>query len=70
VRALGGPVTAPSANRAGEAPPTTAADVLAVFDGAVDLVLDGGPTAGGPASTVVDVTTARPRVLRHGAVAI
>jgi L-threonylcarbamoyladenylate synthase len=70
VRALGGPVTAPSANRAGAAPPTTAADVLAVFGGAIDLVLDGGVTAGGPASTVVDVTTATPRVLRHGAVAI
>ena len=70
VSALGGPVTAPSANLEGAAPPTTAADVLRVFDGAIDLVLDGGATAGGPASTVVDVTAESPRVLRQGAVSI
>ena len=70
VSALAGPLTAPSANLEGAAPPTTAADVLRVFDGAIDLVLDGGATAGGPASTVVDVTAASPRVLRHGAVSI
>jgi L-threonylcarbamoyladenylate synthase len=70
VRALGAPVTAPSANRAGAAPATTAADVLRVFDGAIDLVLDGGATGGGPASTVVDVTTEAPRVLRQGAISI
>jgi L-threonylcarbamoyladenylate synthase len=68
VRALGAPVTAPSANLAGAAPPTRAAAVLAVFDGAIDLVLDGGATAGGPPSTVVDVTADTVRVLRRGAV--
>ena len=70
VRALGGPVTAPSANRGGATPPTTAADVLRVFDGAIDFVLDAGATVGGLASTVVDVTGAVPRVLRQGAVPI
>ena len=68
VRALGSPLTAPSANLADAAPPTTAAAVLAAFDGAVDLVLDGGATAGGPPSTVVDVTSDASRVLRQGAV--
>jgi L-threonylcarbamoyladenylate synthase len=68
VSALGSPLTAPSANLQGGAPPTTAAGVLRVFDGAVDLVLDGGATAGGPPSTVVDVTVDAPRVLRQGAV--
>ena len=68
VRALGAPVTAPSANREGAPPPTTAAEVLREFDGVVDLVLDGGVTAGGPASSVVDVTVEPPRVLRQGAV--
>jgi L-threonylcarbamoyladenylate synthase len=67
VRALGGPLTAPSANRQGAAPPATAAEVLAAFEGAIDLVLDGGPTAGGAPSTVVDVTGPTPRVLRAGA---
>ena len=70
VRALGMPVTAPSANREGGAPPTSADQVLEAFDDAIDLILDGGPTAGGPASTVVDVTTAAARVLRAGAVAL
>lgn len=70
VSALRGPVTAPSANLEGAAPPATAADVLRVFAGAIDLVLDGGPTPGGLPSTVVDVTGAIPRVLRPGAVSI
>ena len=70
VRALGSPVTAPSANLADAEPPTTAADVMAVLDGAIDLVLDGGLTAGGPPSTVADVTSGAPRVLRQGAVAL
>jgi L-threonylcarbamoyladenylate synthase len=68
VGALEAPLTAPSANLEGALPPTTASDVLRVFDGAIDLVLDGGPTAGGAASTVVDVTGEVPRVLRQGAV--
>ena len=68
--ALGGPVTAPSANLTGEAPPTTAAEVLRVFDGRIDLVLDGGRTPGGLPSTVLDLTVDPPRVLREGAVHI
>ena len=70
VRALGGPVTAPSANPEGAVPPTTAAAVLRAFAGAIDLVLDGGASAGGPASSVVDVTAEPPRVLRRGAVSV
>ena len=70
VSALGSPVTAPSANLADAPPPTTAAAVRAVFEGAVDLVLDGGLTTGGPPSTVVDVTSGAPRVLRQGAVTL
>jgi L-threonylcarbamoyladenylate synthase len=68
--ALGAPVTAPSANRTGEAPPTTAVEVLSVFDGRIDLVMDGGPTPGGLPSTVLDVTVDPPRVLRQGAVTL
>jgi L-threonylcarbamoyladenylate synthase len=36
--------------------------------GLVDLVLDGGRTAGGKPSTVVDVSRGEPKVLREGAV--
>ncbi|PYO02419.1 MAG: threonylcarbamoyl-AMP synthase [Candidatus Rokuibacteriota bacterium] len=70
VTALGGPVTAPSANVSDEAPPTTVADVLAYFGDTIALVLDGGPTAGGPPSTVLDVTVEPPRVIRAGAVKV
>lgn len=70
VTALGAPVTAPSANVSDGAPPTTAADVLAFFDGKIALVLDGGRTAGGPPSTVLDVTVDPPRVIRAGAVKV
>lgn len=66
VRAAGRPVTAPSANPSGAPPPTTAAAVRAYFDGAIDLILDCGQTAGGTGSTVADCTTWPPRVLRAG----
>ena len=68
VAGLGGPITAPSANPSGAPPPTTAHEVLAYFGGALPLLLDGGPAAGGSPSTVVDMTGDAPRVLREGAV--
>ena len=70
VRALAAPVTAPSANPSGLEAPTTAAAVLAHFRDAIDLVLDGGRTAGGEPSTVLDTTVDPPRVLRQGAVKV
>ena len=66
--AAGGPITAPSANLSGEPPPTTAAEVRRVFDGQIELILDGGATPGGAPSTVLDVTVDPPRVIRAGAV--
>jgi L-threonylcarbamoyladenylate synthase len=68
VRALGRPVTAPSANPTDAAPPTTADRVLDYFQGRIELVLDGGATTGGEPSTVLDVTLDPPRVIRAGAV--
>jgi L-threonylcarbamoyladenylate synthase len=70
VAALGAPVTAPSANVSDAAPPTTAAEVLAQLDGRIDLVLDAGATPGGLPSTVLDVTTDPPRIIRDGAVRV
>lgn len=67
---LGEPVTAPSANPNGLAPPTTAAGVLGYFPDGIDLVLDGGATPGGESSTVLDLTVDPPRVLRQGAVVV
>ncbi|HET8985363.1 MAG TPA: L-threonylcarbamoyladenylate synthase [Trueperaceae bacterium] len=68
LRGFGGGVVAPSANRFGRVSPTAAAHVVAEFGGAdVDvLVLDGGATRLGLESTVVDLTTSHPRLLRPG----
>jgi L-threonylcarbamoyladenylate synthase len=64
------PIAAPSANRSSEVSPTTAEHVQKALDGRVDLILDGGPTAGGLESTVLDLTVDPPRVLRPGLVTI
>lgn len=64
---LVGPVTGTSANRAGQPPACTAQLVEQELGREIDLILDGGPTAGGPPSTVLDVR--RPvRIIREGAV--
>jgi L-threonylcarbamoyladenylate synthase len=68
LRAAGIPLAAPSANRSTELSPTTAEHVLRGLAGRIDLVIDGGPTTGGIESTVLDVTTDPPRLLRPGLV--
>ncbi|MDZ4818416.1 MAG: L-threonylcarbamoyladenylate synthase [Planctomycetota bacterium] len=60
------PLAAPSANVSNAVSPTTAAHVLRTLDGKVELILDGGPTTAGVESTVLDLTSATPRVLRPG----
>ncbi|HAS09684.1 MAG TPA: threonylcarbamoyl-AMP synthase [Acidimicrobiaceae bacterium] len=72
VRALAarvGPLATTSANRHGQPTPASATEAAEQLLGPVDLVLDGGALTGMP-STVVDLTGARPRVLRQGAVDI
>jgi L-threonylcarbamoyladenylate synthase len=68
LRAAGRPIAAPSANRFTEISPTTAAHVARGLGDRVDLILDGGPTTVGIESTVLDLTSGAPRVLRPGAV--
>jgi L-threonylcarbamoyladenylate synthase len=60
------PVAAPSANLAGRPSPTRAEHVLQDLDGRIDLILDGGPTAVGVESTVLDLTVDPPQILRPG----
>jgi L-threonylcarbamoyladenylate synthase len=66
LRAFGGGIAAPSANRFGHISPTSAAHVRSEFGDAVPLVLDGGDCEVGIESTIVDLTGARPRILRPG----
>jgi len=64
----GFPLAAPSANLSNQLSPTTAQHVLEGLGGRIPLILDGGPCAVGIESTVVDLTTTPPRVLRPGMV--
>lgn len=70
LRAADVPVAAPSANRFMHTSPTSAAHVLADLDGRVDAVLDGGPCGVGVESTVLDLTSDPPRVLRPGGISL
>ena len=65
-----GPLPTTSANRSGEPEARDADELDAQLGGALDLILDGGPAHGGPASTVVDTTTEPLRILREGAISI
>ena len=64
-------VAAPSANRFGQVSPTTAkavSDELSQFLNAEDQIMDGGPSAVGVESTIIDCTGELPRILRPGAI--
>ncbi len=69
IRRSGVPIAAPSANRFGHVSPTTARHVLDDLDGRIDVVLNGGPTAIGVESTVLDLTAPEPAILRPGGLA-
>ncbi len=66
LRAAQVPIAAPSANRSGEVSPTTAAHVMSGLGGRIAAVLDTGPCPVGVESTVLDLTGARPFLLRPG----
>ncbi len=68
IRGLGKPIAAPSANRSGRPSPTRAEHVVEEFGEAVPFILDGGPCRVGVESTVVDLVSDPPRILRPGAV--
>lgn len=64
----GVPVAAPSANTSGRPSPTTADHVWQDMNGRIDMLIDGGPVGIGVESTIVDVSSAIPAVLRPGAI--
>jgi L-threonylcarbamoyladenylate synthase len=63
-----GVLTATSANRTGSPALTTADDVERAIGKGVALIVDGGPSPGGRASTIIDVTRHDPRLIREGPV--
>ena len=62
------PIVAPSANLSKHTSPVTALHVKNDLDGKIELILDGGKSKGGIESTVLDVTSSIPRILRLGLV--
>lgn len=68
LREFGGPIVAPSANRFGRVSCTSALHVADELGGRADLILDGGDCPIGLESTIVDVSSGQPSILRPGAV--
>jgi L-threonylcarbamoyladenylate synthase len=68
LQAFGGGLAAPSANRFGRVSPTTSQHVRDEFGDQIELVLEGGPCSIGLESTIVDLSTDEPALLRFGAV--
>ncbi len=70
IQAFGGGIVGPSANLSGRPSPTLAQHVLHDLRGRIELILDAGPTSIGVESTVIDVTSDPPVILRRGGLAV
>ena len=66
IEAGGGYIAAPSANTSGRPSPTTAQHVADDLDGKIEMILDGGSVGIGVESTIVDLSTGVPTILRPG----
>lgn len=70
IKEAGVPVAAPSANLSGRPSPTTYKHVMDDLYGRIDYIIDGGPCQVGVESTVLDVTTDIPIILRPGGITL
>jgi L-threonylcarbamoyladenylate synthase len=70
LRHFGGGIAGPSANRFGAVSPTTAEHVRADLGDAVDYILDGGACRIGLESTILDLSSGEPTVLRPGGIPV
>jgi len=66
----GGLLIGSSANITGEEPPRRVQEISGELKGMVDVVLDGGPAVQGTPSTVADLTSDKPRILREGPISL
>jgi len=69
VREVGAPITATSANRSRSPSCRSAGEVITQLGSDLEAILDAGLTPGGKVSTIADVTTCPPKILRIGAIA-
>jgi L-threonylcarbamoyladenylate synthase len=70
MNAIGAPLAATSANLSGQPSPTSALETLVQLAGRLPLVIDGGECPGGTPSTVLDLTSSPPRIVRAGAIPV
>ena len=70
IRLSGGLLVGSSANRTGEAPPRAVQEISGELKAMVDVVLDGGASAQGKPSTVVDLSSEEPRIVREGPISL
>ena len=70
IRLSGGFLVGSSANISSEAPPRDVEELSKELEGLVDAILDGGATAQGMPSTVVDLTCEKPKILREGPISL
>ena len=70
IRLSGGLLIGSSANRTGEEPPRRVQEVSGELKEMVDVVLDGGAATRGKPSTVADLTSEKPRILREGPISL
>jgi L-threonylcarbamoyladenylate synthase len=70
IRLSGGLLIGSSANRTGEEPPRAVQEISGELKEMVDVVLDGGAAAQGMPSTVADLTSEEPRILREGPISL
>ncbi len=68
LRAMNSPLAVTSANRSGRREATTGAQAASIFNGKVEVLVDGGPCPGGVPSTVLDVSSVVWTLRREGAV--
>ena len=68
IKLSGVPIAAPSANLSGKTPPSSSEEVFENLRGRVEVILDGGQCQFGVSSTIIDLTTSEPKILRHGAI--
>jgi len=70
IRLSGGLLIGSSANRSGENSPRSVQEMSEELKNMVDVVLDGGPTRQGTPSTVVDLSSDTPKILRQGPISL
>ncbi len=68
IERAGVPIAAPSANTSGKPSPTCAKHVVEDLNGKVEVIIDGGDCAFGIESTIIDMSSEKPHVLRPGSV--